>query len=363
MTPQPDNGLPTRASWLLARVGWIAAALIVALGSAGLVQALDHRPGSPARAELTWSADQAVRVPLEQIVNDLDPIALDFDALGAQGRAALAALVASDPNALDNTLTLGRTLVQKINVEVGQVQQRVNELPGTGEGSEGRLSSDLRIRVANVQRALDATGGIADAWTTLASGSSVAMHLVTLLNDHDAAAGEAVKQGSQGHYQEAVQALDKADPDLTEAAKLRDQLANTADVSTLTQWLDRNAAIDAALRRLYTVLAITGGQVTQEARDAYDQVKQAQQQLPPDTRALVVIMSDIARAGLNQAVIKIEEGRGKLADAISLLNELPGSSASPAPGDSGGPDQSTGPDNGSPGPGSSGEPIPTPPDA
>src|SRR3954466_7221415 len=97
-----ESSLPPNVSWVLARIGWLAAALIVALGSAGLVQALDHRPGSPARAELTWSADEAVRVPLERIVTDLDPIALDFDALGAQGRAALAALVASDPDALES---------------------------------------------------------------------------------------------------------------------------------------------------------------------------------------------------------------------------------------------------------------------
>jgi len=92
-------------------------------------------------------------------------------------------------------------------------------------------------------------------------------------------------------------------------------------------------------------------------------VKQAQQQLPPDTRALVVIMSDIARAGLNQAVIKIEEGRGKLADAIALLNQLPGASASPGPDQSGAPESSGAPNGGSPAPGSSGQPELTPPDA
>jgi hypothetical protein len=357
-----ESSLPAPIAWFLSRIGWIAAALIVALGSAGLVQALDHRPGSPARAELTWSADQAVRVPLEGIITDLNPIALDFDALGAQGRQALAALVASDPDALDNTLKVGQTLVQKINVETAGVRDRVNALPGIGPGSEGRLSSDLRVRVATVQRAVDSTTGIAEAWNTLSTGASTAIHLTTLLSAHDTASGEAVKQGSQGNYTDAVKALDKADPALADARQLRDILANSADVSTLTQWLDRNAAIDAALRRLYTVLAITGGKVTEEARQAFEQVKQAQEALPPDTRALIVIMSDIARAGLNQAVIKIEEGRGKLADAIALLSQLSGPSPAAGPGGSGAPEDSGGPAE-SPGPGSSGQPELTPPDA
>ena len=348
-----NSSLPAGISWLLARVGWIATALSVALGSSGLVTALEHRPGSPARAELTWSADQAVRVPLEVIVRDLDPIALDFDALGGQGRAALAALVATDPEALDATLTLGETLVTKIGVETIAIRQRAARLPGIGPGAEGRLSSDVRVRIATVSRALDATTGIAEAWARLSSGAAIAIRLTRLLSQHDQSTGESVRQGSQGNYTEAVKALDLADPALADARTLRDQLANTADTSTLTQWLDRNAVIDAALRRLYTVLAVTGGKVTEEARQAFDQVKKAQEQLPPDTRALVVIMSDVARAGLNQAVITIEQARGKLADAIAILSQQPGGSPKPAPVSPGE----------TPEPGASDQPEVTPPDA
>ncbi len=361
-----ESSLPPAASWLLTRLGWIAAALIVALGSAGLVTALDHRPGSAARAELTWSADEAVRGPLESIVGDLDPIAIDFDALGAQGRAALAALVAADPDALDAALGVGETLVEKIGVETAAAQQRIAALPGTGPGAEGRLSSDIRVRIATVTRAMDATQGIPESWATLSGGASLGLRLTRLLEQHDQYSGEAVQQGSQGNYTEAVKALDQADPALADARTLRDQLANTADVTTLTQWLDRNAAIDAALRRLYTVLAVTGGKVTEEARRAFDEVKQAQAQLPPDTRALVVIMSDIARAGLNQAVIRIEEARGKLADAIAALSASPGASPATGPGESSPADESPAPGSPSPespAPGASGQPELTPPDA
>src|SRR3954451_24667212 len=110
-----ESTLPAPISHVLSRIGWIPATLIVPLGAAGLITALDHRPGTPSRAELTYAADQAVRAPLEGVVHDLDPIALDFDALGAQGRLALAALVTPDPDALDAAIKTGDTLVNKIN--------------------------------------------------------------------------------------------------------------------------------------------------------------------------------------------------------------------------------------------------------
>jgi hypothetical protein len=60
--------------------------------------------------------------------------------------------------------------------------------------------------------------------------------------------------------------------------------------------------------------------VTREVRRAFEAVERAQQSLPLDTRALVVIMSDIAQGGLNQAVISIEQARGGLAAATAALH-------------------------------------------
>lgn len=327
--------MSTALSTYVSRLGWVAAVIIVALGSAGLVTALNHRPGGSARAELTWTADQAIRAPLEGIIQDLDAVALDFDALGSRGRAALASLVAADPDGLGRAVASGQSLVQKIGAATGDLRSRLNQLPGTGPGAEGRISADLLARIATVRQTLEFTGGVGEAWATLSAGSTAASRLAVLLAQHDDFSGESVRQGSQGRYLEAVQALDRSDPVLAQARELRDRLANTADTSTLTQWLDRNAAIDAALRRLYSVLAVTDGKVTQEARIAFDEVRAAQAQLPPDTRALVVIMSDLARAGLNQAVIRIEESRGKMAEAIAVLRRAP-ATESPGPGAPGG---------------------------
>jgi hypothetical protein len=57
-------------------------------------------------------------------------------------------------------------------------------------------------------------------------------------------------------------------------------------------------------------------------REAFSGEQAARRGLPADTRGLVVIMSDIARGGLNQAVISIEQARGALSSALDRQHEL-----------------------------------------
>lgn len=317
-------------SWIVPRLAWIVLAIPIALGSAGLITGLDHRPGTSAREELTWGGDQLLTPGLDTIVTGLNPVALDFDALGEQARSAIAALVAADPAALNKSIATGQILVDKITVETTTLRSQLRALPGIGTNSTLQLSPDVIGRWTTVDNVLGSTTGIAQSWAVLSAGSATASQLATLLLAHDTYSGQAVKLGSQGQYSLAVKQLDLSDPTLTKAAGLRDSLANTVDVTTLTQWLNRNAAIDTALRRLYTLLALTGGTVTPDVTAALTQVAAARQQLPPDTRALIVIMSSIAQGGLNQAVIQIEQARGQLATAIAKLTAVPGGSPNPS---------------------------------
>ena len=96
---------------------------------------------------------------------------------------------------------------------------------------------------------------------------------------------------------------------------IRDRLAATIDVGTLDEWLARNVAYDDALRGLWDALRRSKGRVTDAVRDAAAAESVARELLPPDARALVVILGDVARGGLNQAVIAIEEARGRLLEA------------------------------------------------
>ncbi len=160
-----------------------------------------------------------------------------------------------------------------------------------------------------------------------------AVELTTHLLDHDQIAGEAIKFGGAGKYPQAIARIAKASAELEAAGAIRDRLAATVDVTTLDQWIERNAAYDTALRDLWDALRRSRGRVTDAVREAAARERVAKDQLPPDARALVVILGDVARGGLNQAVIAIEEARGTLLDASTraAAPASPTVEASPAP--------------------------------
>ena len=145
-----------------------------------------------------------------------------------------------------------------------------------------------------------------------------------LLTAHDLVTAEAASLGQTGKYAEALDRLTESDRIIAEARTLRDALAASVDVTTLTTWLDLNAEYDAALRRLYVAVIASNGAVTPEVRAAFDAEAAARARLPADTKALVIILAEIGRGGLNQAVIGIEEARGKLDAAIGFLGGVQG---------------------------------------
>ncbi len=135
--------------------------------------------------------------------------------------------------------------------------------------------------------------------------------------------GDAAALGRTGKYAEALERLAESDRLIFDARNFHDSLAETVDVTTLDRWLDLNADYDAALRHLYQAILDSGGVVTPDVRAAYDAEAAARERLPADTKGLVIILSEIGRGGLNQAVIGIEQARAEL-DAALLLGGLPG---------------------------------------
>ena len=142
-----------------------------------------------------------------------------------------------------------------------------------------------------------------------------ANRLSGLLAAHDQAVVDAAAAGRKADYPVALGHLDDADKAIADARKLRDQLKATVDVSTLDQWLDRSHAYDVALRALYA--AVQRGASTEEIRKAVEKEQAAKNQLPPDTRSLVLIMADIGQGGINDAAADIDQAHSDLEEALA----------------------------------------------
>jgi hypothetical protein len=288
-------------------VAWLVVAVVVALGAAGLVAALDHLPGGTGRPELTWTADRAVAGDLDAVSADLSALADGVGVLFGHGRTALSALAAA--------LDAGAAQLDVVDAAAARVAARLAAVPLAGADRAIRHSPATLARYDAVAPALAAVEPLRPAWERLTAGAVPATELTDRLLAHDRIAATAIQSGGAGKYAQAVARIDKATAELGTARTIRDRLAATVDVATLDAWLDRNGAYDDALRDLWDALRRSGGRVTSAVRETAARERAARELLPPDARALVVILGDVARGGLNQAVIAIEEARGRLLDA------------------------------------------------
>ena len=293
---------------------------MLALGGAGIVAGASRVQPTNALPELTAAADGAVAPGLAAADAALGVLSADVATLGEHGRAALAALVAADAGEVAREVAAGTAQLDAIDGAVADLRAALGALPLAAPDAAVRYSPQAITRYARLVTALPATDGLRTWWTALATGAAPALQLTSHLTAHDRLAGEAVLAGSEGRYADALHGIDAAEAELIGAHGIRDELAGrSVDVGTLDEWIVRNEAIDSALRKLYTRLQASNGRVTPAVKQALAGVDTARAALPPDTRALVVILGDIARGGLNQSVIAIEQARGRLAAAAGTV--------------------------------------------
>jgi len=284
---------------------WLFVAIVIALGGAGIVAQSSHPPGTTARAELTWAGDREVGPRLDGAYADLEAISGQVDRLALLARGAIGALSADDRHPFVEALAEGRETSRALQSASAALRADLAALPGDAAADAITYSADSLARRASMLTALEATAGLGLDWARLTSGGVLASDLITLLTDHDLTVAAAAADGRAAQYADALVTLAEATAMLDTAADIRDQLANTTDVEILDTWLGRNGRYDAALSALYTALRDSGGIVNDAVRVAYREESAAREQLPPDTRGLVVIVADIGRGGLNQAVIAI----------------------------------------------------------
>ena len=298
---------------------WFLLSLVLGLAVAGIVSAANQPPVNGSRPELTWTTDRRLDPELAAAASDLTALSGQVDALGTIGRQALVALVDRDVPTLRAAADAGQARLIEIGLASAALRTRLGAIPGFGPDDVTRIGSALRVRYDRLVTALATTADLSASWAQLTHATIAATALSTSLADHDALTGRAAGLGARGGFRAALLVLTRADTALATSTTLRDQLANTVDVSILTAWIDRNAAFDKALRRVWTLLDRSAGKVTSSVRAAFRDLRTAQANLPPDTRGLVVIMAELAQGGMNQAVINIEVARGSLADAAAAV--------------------------------------------
>lgn len=303
---------------LLSALAWLAVAVLVALGGAGIVAAMNHVPGTDARAELTWDGDSETGPALDAATAQLQVLSDEVESLGSTARQALAAVVSGDATMVNDTIAAGTLQLATVQQLAASLEASVDGTPSVGEGGALRLSPELQARYAEIAKTNGLTDGLEADWTRLSGRALDATNLFGLLARHDQETAAAAQQGAVGKYRTALDLLDVSDATIAETRALRDRLAATTDVSTLTTWIDRNADYDAALRALYTALQESGGEPNRAVSNAFEGEQEARERLPVDLRPLVVIMADVAQGGLNQAVISIEETRGEIAAALDV---------------------------------------------
>jgi hypothetical protein len=348
---------------LVVAVVWFVVAILVALGGAGVATALNHPPATNERPELTWRGDQAAAPALDAATAKLQAMSDAVDALGASSKRALASLVAGDTAGLTATLERGTTQLAAVSAASTDLQNALAAIPYTGSDAALFVSPATTARYQQLAATPALTANLEADWDVLSARSMAASVVPDLLAKHDQETAAAAKEGEAGHYKQALSLLDAPDATLAEARTLRDSLAENADVTTLSQWIDLQGAYDASLRQLYTAMLSSKGKVTKAVRAAFAAEEAAKAALPGDTKGIVVIMGDIARGGLNQVVIDIEVARGSLAEALAAQQSAPGESAAPGessgPGGSASPAPSSGPSRSAPA--ASGSPDVTPP--
>jgi len=313
VTTRTAAGLGSAVNVLL----WVVLAAAVALGAAGLTGLVSHPPGGNARAELTYSGDRAIQVRLDDATNRLRDIAANVDAMAAAAKAALGAIASADAVALQANLQRGNGAAVLISTATLDLRSSLAGLPGDGPDATIQFSNATLVRRAQILASIDAAVSLSEDWSSVTGRSVDAARVVNLIRQHDTTVAGAAALGRSGAYSDAIAQIDQARITVEDITALADQLVASSDVTVLDEWVQRNQKYDQALRDLYQSLIISKGRNTLIVQAAYREEKIARDLLP-NAGALVVIVADIARGGLNQAVLAIDDARGRIDRALEV---------------------------------------------
>jgi hypothetical protein len=315
------SSAPTRTLQPLFRVlrgaGWTVVLAALAIGGAGLIGESFHAPGGPARAELTYAGDRALAVRLDAAATQLQHISDDVDELAKDAKTALEEVASSDPARLDDALLRGGQAATSIADETRALREGLAGLPGDGPAAVVDYSNATLVRRAAILSALDAATSLAAQWQSVTGGAANAARLINLIDQHDQTVLDAAAKGRNHRYREAVTILDNALLAVAQVQELRTKLIVGGGDTVLDEWIQRTSTYDQALQALYAALDKSGGRITLDVQQKRRDEQAAFAQLPPDRRTIVIIVSEVARGGLTQAILAIEEAHGRIDEALA----------------------------------------------
>jgi hypothetical protein len=325
--------IPATVGRAIRGILWTVLFAVLAAGGAGLIAQASHPPGSPARAELTYAGDAALGARLDQATDELRVIAADVERLAGDAKTALEEIASSDPTKLQDSLSQGSEVAATINTETNALLSSLAGLPGDEPDAVLRYSNDTLVRRAAILAALDAAASLNGHWLQVTGRAVEASQLTTLIAEHDEIVLDAAAKGRTRKYAQAASTLDQAIQAVISVQEQRVKLIAGNETTVLDEWIKRNGDYDKALQALYLALVDSGGTVTSQVVVARRAEREAFDQLPPDRRTIIVIVAEVARGGLTQAVLAIEDASGRIDDALAEA----GAAATRSPAESGAP--------------------------
>jgi hypothetical protein len=276
---------------------------------------------SGVRTTPTSRANQTLSDELDAAVRDLARLGDDVDSLGTQARKALSNLTQLNEPDLKAAWDAGWNNVNSIDAEAADLSSRMQcaEWDATLQESLTKTYSTAMVdRYHKVCLAVTSVAPLHDDWQGIVDGSGAAMQTVDDIDTHDSLVADAMKLATSGRYPDAIAALGKASPAISDATTTANRLAATTDVSTLTDWLARTKAMDDALRALWQSMIDSKGVVTKQVATALRAVASAKALLPDTAGVRQVVVLELA-ASVTADGLAIQTARGELDEALSEL--------------------------------------------
>ncbi|HEX2626407.1 MAG TPA: hypothetical protein VHL56_05840 [Candidatus Limnocylindrales bacterium] len=315
------SSAPARPLSILLRLvrgaAWTGLLALLAISGAGLLGQTFHAPGSPARAELTWDGDAAISARLDVAAQQLQAIAADITKLATDAKTALSEVASTDASRLRAALEDGGAVATRIDDQTKALRTSLVGLPGDGPTAAIEYSNATLVRRAAILAAVDAAAGVASQWRSVTGRAVDAAEVTSLISHHDQTVVAATQLGVAGKYAATLPLLAEALDTVDQIQDLRARLISSPDRTVLDEWIDRDRAYDIALETLYKALVKSKGKITLEVQAARRDEQIAFNNLPPDRRTIIVIVSEVARGGLTQAVLAIEDAHGRIDDALN----------------------------------------------